>query len=560
MTSTEPRPDILTDRPDDPLGEALLLQAVRDGSTAAFGILYARYRPVALGVALRSLSSSDASMAEDVVEVAFIRVLTALRNGKGPVDTIRAYLTTTVRREAWRAQHRRRRQAAVVEQWAVDEDRIVDGDAALAAGSEADLSAHVLLSEAFRGLSDRWRHVLWLTEVEGHKPADVAPMLGVSAGSASALAYRARNGLVAAYVGAYRRSLTDASCLAIADRLGQYVAAGTPDGSFGDVTAHLEGCRSCREVCRGVDVLGTVLASFVPFGLLTVGWWAQMAGPGAAGLAGAGVAAGAVGASALAGQGMAGGTAAGGGVSAGAAVAAAVAVVAVIAAGVVGLRGGGAGEQTAAPARVSETVPSEGRPPTSSRVSRSSAGTDLATRRVPPAGRTDGPRSAAPGAVSTTSAPSSPSLPVATTSTTSAAPTTSTTVSSTTTTSTTTSPTTTTSTTVPPVVPAARLSGRAVKRSPFADGAVVPVPGVRVDVFDVAGDLVGTMVTGDDGRWTTKDLPAGWYVAGAVIPAAYGPDTGPDPWQGGATWSTTLGAVDLAGRDLDLVDLRLRDR
>lgn len=95
------------DYSDEPIGDALLLQAVRDGSTAAFGILYARHVTFAVGVAQRALSPADISMAEDVAEVSFIRVLTALRNGKGPVDTLLPYLATTVRREAWRSERRR---------------------------------------------------------------------------------------------------------------------------------------------------------------------------------------------------------------------------------------------------------------------------------------------------------------------------------------------------------------------------------------------------------------------------------------------------------------------
>src|SRR5690606_3366140 len=99
-----------------------LLQAVRDGSMGAFGILYARHRQFAVMVAQRALSRVDTATAEDVAEVAFIRVLTALRNGKGPTDTLRAYLATTVRREVWRAERRVRRQAEVVDQWASDEE------------------------------------------------------------------------------------------------------------------------------------------------------------------------------------------------------------------------------------------------------------------------------------------------------------------------------------------------------------------------------------------------------------------------------------------------------
>lgn len=255
VTSTESHPVLFAARSDDASGEARLLDAARAGSTTAFGILYTRYRPLAVGIARRSLAPAEATLAEDVAEVAFIRLLSALRSGKGPTDTLRAYLTTTVRREAWRAQRRHRRQHEVADRWATDVARSTDPDPDPLAGGAAGLGSHALLGEAFRGLSDRWRDVLWLTEVEGRKPAEVAPILGLSAGSVSALAYRARAGLVTAYLAAYQRATTDDGCATTAERLGRYIAACCPTEGFADVTAHLDACRSCREVSRGVDVL-----------------------------------------------------------------------------------------------------------------------------------------------------------------------------------------------------------------------------------------------------------------------------------------------------------------
>ena len=55
-------------------------------------------------------------------------------------------------------------------------------------------------SRAFHSLPERWQLVLWHLEVEGQQPAEVAPLLGVKANAVSALAYRAREGLRAAYL------------------------------------------------------------------------------------------------------------------------------------------------------------------------------------------------------------------------------------------------------------------------------------------------------------------------------------------------------------------------
>jgi RNA polymerase sigma factor (sigma-70 family) len=239
--------------------EAGLLEAARTGSSTAFGVLYAHYRSFAIGVARRALAPAEVGLAEDVAEVAFLRVLSALRNGHGPTDTLRSYLATTVRRETWRAMRRARRQAEVVDRWAVELERTGPDRTALAPvrslpAPHGELGANVLLGEAFHGLSERWRHVLWLTEVEGRKPAEVAPMLGLSAGSVSALAYRARNGLLTAYLSAYGRTASGDACRALADELGRYLAAGSPPRGFDDVRDHLAGCTACRELCRGIDV------------------------------------------------------------------------------------------------------------------------------------------------------------------------------------------------------------------------------------------------------------------------------------------------------------------
>ena len=54
--------------------------------------------------------------------------------------------------------------------------------------------------------------VLWHTEVEQQKPADIAPLLGMSANSVSALAYRAREGLRQAFLSQHAADPDDVDC------------------------------------------------------------------------------------------------------------------------------------------------------------------------------------------------------------------------------------------------------------------------------------------------------------------------------------------------------------
>ena len=57
-----------------------------------------------------------------------------------------------------------------------------------------------MIARAFASLPERWQAVLWHTEIEGARPADVAPLLGLTANGVAALAYRAREGLRQAYL------------------------------------------------------------------------------------------------------------------------------------------------------------------------------------------------------------------------------------------------------------------------------------------------------------------------------------------------------------------------
>jgi RNA polymerase sigma factor (sigma-70 family) len=591
VTSTEPRTDIFEHRPDEPVSEELLLAAARDGSTGAFGILYARHREHAVTVARRTLPSADAALAEDVAEAAFIDVFTALRNGKGPADTLRFYLVTAVRRQAWRMQRRQRRHSETVDRWSAEQvaTRPLADDAEVGG---ATLGGHLVLTEAFSSLSERWRHVLWLTEVEGRKPAEIAPMLGLSAGSASALAYRARQGLVTAYLAACAPHRSGPGCEALTSRLASYLSVGRATDGFADVEAHLEGCRACRDLARGVDLAGSTLGAMAPFGLLTLGWWAK--GAGATAGAGAALGGSAVGGSALlagAGSRLAR-LVSGGGSGAGVAAAAAV-VVLVVAAAAVGLSGGGRDDREAA-ADAPAAVAAEG-PASTAAVVESSSVTAASTpapsaapstppATLPPVGPTTSAPVAPPPSLlpldpvppvvppTTSPAPSTSvptSLPtsttLATTTTTVATTLATTTTTATTLVTTTAAPTSststseaTTSTTAPVVDPPGTgvLSGRVLVVDPAAPDADQGVEGVRIVLQRPFGE--GTeLATGPDGRWVVPRLARGRYVVLAEVPAAYAPATGLDPWLGGPTWTAVLGIVDVDDGPIDLVDLVL---
>ena len=161
-----------------------LVRAVRAGDREAFGVLFARHALVARRVASRS---GPAGEADDVVAEAFACVLGQLCSGRGPVESFRAYLLTAVRHEAVRRAIAARRC-----------EPVADLEPSPVTPASSDAGDHV--REAYATLPERWRRTLWQLDVEGRRPCELAPELGLTANAVSALGYRARAALRSAYL------------------------------------------------------------------------------------------------------------------------------------------------------------------------------------------------------------------------------------------------------------------------------------------------------------------------------------------------------------------------
>jgi hypothetical protein len=106
------------------------------------------------------------------------------------------------------------------------------------------------LSRAVGRLPVRWQRALWLTEVEGHEPAELAALLGVPEAGAAALARRAREGLRLAYLLVQLRPGMPAECRRTVDRLPAYARTALPLAVAEQVMDHLEACAFCRARSR----------------------------------------------------------------------------------------------------------------------------------------------------------------------------------------------------------------------------------------------------------------------------------------------------------------------
>ena len=144
-------------------------------------------------------------------------------------------------------------------------------------------------AKAFASLPERWQMVLWHTEVEQQKPADIAVLLGMSANSVSALAYRAREGLRQAFLSMHAADPDDVDCAWTRDHLGAYVRGGLSRRDAARVDDHIADCRGCAAVYLELTEVNSGLAALLApllLGAAGVGYLSS-AGGGAVGAAGA---------------------------------------------------------------------------------------------------------------------------------------------------------------------------------------------------------------------------------------------------------------------------------
>src|SRR5689334_2363810 len=254
--------------------DAQLIAAVRSGDTEAYAELFDRHRDAAKRLATQLVPGPDA---DDLVAESFAKVLTLLQAGKGPDEFFRAYLLTSIRRLHIDGTRRRKRVRST------DDESELDQVVAFVDTAEMRFEQGAAAA-AFGALPQRWQLVLWHLDVEGQKPADIAPLLGMSPNSVSALAYRAREGLRQAYLQSHLAPSLHASCRTTTGMLGSYVRKGLSARDAARVEAHLDECSRCTGLylelaeinsnlsgILGPALLGTAAAGYVGAGAALTG-------------------------------------------------------------------------------------------------------------------------------------------------------------------------------------------------------------------------------------------------------------------------------------------------
>jgi RNA polymerase sigma factor (sigma-70 family) len=225
--------------------DAELISAVRAGDADAYGILYARHYDRVLRLA-RHIVPAQAD-AEDVVAETFVKVLAAIKGGSGPTEAFVPYVLTATRRVAFAKASDQRTELPA------DSADLIGAAGAFPDPAEA-VPDRTLIARAFEELPERWAAVLWHTEVEQYRPAELALLLGISPNNVAALRYRAREGLRQAYLQAHL-SVARPGCQPAAGLLGGYVRGTLSRRDAKLVDEHLSRCGDCQAALAELDAI-----------------------------------------------------------------------------------------------------------------------------------------------------------------------------------------------------------------------------------------------------------------------------------------------------------------
>jgi RNA polymerase sigma factor (sigma-70 family) len=244
------------------MSDAELIAEVRAGKIASYGTLYERHVGAAQNLAHQLARSS--SEADDLVSEVFAKVLDTLRGGKGPDTAFRAYLLTALRHTAY-DRTRKERRVDLTEDMSEPVGRLAQALTVPFTDTAVAGLERMMAAKAFARLPERWQAVLWHTEIEQQSPAEVAPLLGLTANGVSALAYRAREGLRQAYVQVHLTGSVSDGCRACAERLGAWTRDGLSKRERAQVESHLDECEGCRALAAELaDVNGGLRAIIAP--------------------------------------------------------------------------------------------------------------------------------------------------------------------------------------------------------------------------------------------------------------------------------------------------------
>jgi RNA polymerase sigma-70 factor (ECF subfamily) len=166
-----------------------LLEQAANGDTAAFQILYERYRDPIFRFAYRLLGSAEA--AEDVAHDCFLGLIKDPGRFDSSKASLRTYLYAAARNQAAKRYQSFGRETAIEE--LADEPRSADRRGPMALVLNDELAGEV--ERAIAGLPPLQREALVLFEYEDLSLAEIAAIVGADSGTVKSRLFRAREKL-----------------------------------------------------------------------------------------------------------------------------------------------------------------------------------------------------------------------------------------------------------------------------------------------------------------------------------------------------------------------------
>jgi RNA polymerase sigma factor (sigma-70 family) len=220
-----------------------LVQQIRRGNDAAFGVVFDRYSAPLLAFCRHMLGSREE--AEDAVQLTFAAAHSDLLREPARAVALKPWLFTIARNRCLSMLRTRREHPAELA------DQPTDG---LARQVEGRAELRQLLADV-RDLAPEQRAALLLAEVSDLSHAQVAEVLGCEVARVKALVFRARAALID------RRTAREASCVEIQEQL-----ANLRGGSLRrtPLRLHLRECAACRTYREEVQNQRKMLAAALP--------------------------------------------------------------------------------------------------------------------------------------------------------------------------------------------------------------------------------------------------------------------------------------------------------
>jgi DNA-directed RNA polymerase specialized sigma24 family protein len=236
------------------LGDAKVARQTQEDGVSAFEYLCRRHIGPAWDLAY-AVTGERRDAAAAVAE-AFVRVLRPGRPARfDSPDQLETALLSATRAAAIEAARRPHPEVAGQPAAGVDGEHV--GGATRFEGEPG--SRLPIVTAAYRSLPERWRSVLWLTEVLHTDMNETAAVLGVSGNGLAQLGHRARSGLRERYLQAQLRGSVAAGCHPTVEHLAAFTASTLAPPELGTVENHLRGCHDCQEREAELDELGAML-------------------------------------------------------------------------------------------------------------------------------------------------------------------------------------------------------------------------------------------------------------------------------------------------------------